>query len=71
MTTGKGGLKFLFTMPYRDAAAGSSNGQTADSEDEYEYEYDENEVEVSLNPRIRSTVGNSRLTSFLDILCGS
>jgi hypothetical protein len=34
-------------MPYRDAGAGSSNGQTADSEDEYEYEYDENETEVS------------------------
>ena len=64
-------------MPYRDAGAGSSNGQTADSEDEYEYEYDENETEVSQadltpgNPRTRPTIRNSKLTSLLDILCGS
>ena len=65
-------------MPYRDAGAGSSNGQTADSEDEYEYEYDENDTEVSQN---RShtweplTLGLpleiSELNSLLDLLCGS
>jgi hypothetical protein len=44
-------------MPYRDAGAGPSNAQTADSEDEYEYEYDENEIEVSQNPPgIRPTI---------------
>jgi hypothetical protein len=64
-------------MPYRDAGAESS-AQTADSEDEYEYEYDENETEVSQSrshtwktPRTRPTIRNAKLTSLLDILCGS
>jgi hypothetical protein len=66
-------------MPQGNAGAGSSNQQNADSEDEHEYEYDEHETEVSqsrfhtwrIHLIARPTVGNSKLTSSLDILCRS
>lgn len=65
-------------MPYRDTGAGSSNGQTADSDDEYEYEYDENETEVSQSrshtwePLVLGLpLEIQKLTSLLDLLCGS